>query len=109
MTEVVGWVLLTVGVAAQLTAVVGVLVGSDVYDRLHFIGPGSIFGPSALALAVVLDEGPLSQAGLKSMLVALLLLGLGPVLVHATARAAFVRERGKLGPLPTRVEEGPQA
>jgi monovalent cation/proton antiporter MnhG/PhaG subunit len=107
--EILVWVLLAVGVAAQLTAVVGVLVGADVYDRLHFIGPGSIFGPAALALAVVLDEGPRSQAGLKSMLVALVLLGLGPVLVHATARAAFVREHGKLGPLPAELEEGPPA
>jgi multicomponent Na+:H+ antiporter subunit G len=99
------WALLAVGVAAQLLAVAGVLVGRDVYDRLHYIGPGSIFGPLALALAIVLDEGPFSQAGLKSGLVALLLLVLSPVLVHATARAAFVRERGGLAPLPASVEE----
>jgi multicomponent Na+:H+ antiporter subunit G len=98
------WALLTVGVATQLLAVVGVLAGSDVYARLHFIGPGSIFGPFALALAVVIDEGPLSQAGLKSILVALLLLVLSPVLVHATARAAYVRERGSLA-LPSVAEE----
>jgi monovalent cation/proton antiporter MnhG/PhaG subunit len=73
-----------------------VLVAVDVYDRLHFAGPGSLFGPFALALAVVIDEGPFSQAGLKSILVAILLLGLSPVLVHATARAAYVRERGSL-------------
>ena len=66
------------------------------FDRLHFTGPASIFGPFCLALAIVIDEGPLSQAGLKSMLVALLLLALSPVLAHATARAAFVRERGSL-------------
>jgi multicomponent Na+:H+ antiporter subunit G len=98
------WALLTVGVAVQLLAVVGVLVAADVYDRLHFIGPGSIFGPFALALAIVLDEGPFSQAGLKSILVALLLLGLSPILVHATARAAFVQERGSLT-LPETPEE----
>ena len=100
------WALLVVGVAAPLLGVVGVLVAADVYARLHFIGPGSIFGPFALALAVVIDEGPLSQAGLKSMLVAILLLGLGPVLVHATARAAYVRERGSLA-LPSGAE-GPR-
>ncbi|HEY6693949.1 MAG TPA: monovalent cation/H(+) antiporter subunit G [Solirubrobacteraceae bacterium] len=93
---VVVWALLAVGVAAQLAGVVGVVVASDVYDRLHFTGPASIFGPSCLALAIVIDEGPLSQAGLKSMLVALLLLALSPVLVHATARAAYVREHGVL-------------
>jgi monovalent cation/proton antiporter MnhG/PhaG subunit len=104
--EGVVWALLVVGVAAQLLAVVGVLVAADVYDRLHFIGPGSILGPFALALAIVLDEGPFSQAGLKSMLVALLLLGLSPVLVHATARAAYVRERGSLA-LPSEPPERP--
>jgi multicomponent Na+:H+ antiporter subunit G len=99
------WVLLAVGVAAQLIGVLGVLVASNVYDRLHFTGPASIFGPTCLALAVVIDEGPLSQAGLKSMLVAVLLVALSPVLVHATARAAFVRERGRLPRLPLEPEE----
>jgi multicomponent Na+:H+ antiporter subunit G len=98
VTAVLVWALLVVGVTAQLTGVVGVLAGANVYDRLHFIGPGSIFGPFCLALAVVIDEGPFSQAGLKSILVAVLLLGLSPVLVHATARAAYVRERGGLAP-----------
>ena len=99
MSGVIVWGLLIVGVAAQFVAVVGVLVAADVYDRLHFTGPASIFGPSCFALAVVIDEGPLSQAGLKSMLVAVFLLASSPVLVHATARAAYVREKGKLGPL----------
>ena len=103
MTVVVVWALMAIGVLSLLAAVLGVLVAADVYDRLHFIGPGSLFGPVAFALAVVIDEGPLSQAGLKSMLTALVLVCLGPVLVHATARAAYVRERGRLS-----VEE-PQA
>jgi monovalent cation/proton antiporter MnhG/PhaG subunit len=105
VAEVAVWLLLAIGVAAQLTAVLGVLVAADVYDRLHYTGPASVFGPSCLALAVVIDEGPLSQAGLKSMLVGLLLLALSPVLVHATARAAFVRERGGLDSLPDEARE----
>jgi monovalent cation/proton antiporter MnhG/PhaG subunit len=109
VTSAIVWVLLTVGVLAQLTGVLGILVAHDVYDRLHFLGPGSFFGPTAFALAVVIDEGPLSQAGLKSVLVALLLLGLSPVLVHATARAAFVREHGRLGPLPAEIDKEPGA
>jgi monovalent cation/proton antiporter MnhG/PhaG subunit len=99
VSDVIVWVLLIAGVAAQLAAVVGVLVAADVYDRLHFTGPASIFGPCCFALAVVIDEGPLSQAGIKSVLVAVLLLGSSPVLVHATARAAYVREHGRLGRL----------
>ena len=102
--DVVVWAFLAVGVAAPLLGVLGVLAGEDVYARLHFIGPGSIFGPLLLALAVVIDDGAISQAGLKSILVAVLMLSLGPVLVHATARAAFVRERGSLA-LPPIGEE----
>ena len=49
----------------QFLCVLGVLVMPHVYDRLHFTGPASIFGPFCLALAVVIDEGPTSQAGLK--------------------------------------------
>ncbi|HEY6775972.1 MAG TPA: monovalent cation/H(+) antiporter subunit G [Thermoleophilaceae bacterium] len=99
MSGAIVWALLAVGVVAQLAGVVGVIVAADVYDRLHFTGPAAILGPFCFALAVVIDEGPLSQAGIKSLLVAVLLLGLSPVLGHATARAAYVRERGRLGPL----------
>jgi monovalent cation/proton antiporter MnhG/PhaG subunit len=79
-----------------VAGVLGMVVAGNVYDRLYFIAPAGILGPVCLALAVVIDEGPLSQAGLKSILVALLLLGLSPVLIHATARAAYVRGRGGL-------------
>ena len=96
MTAIVVWVLVTIAVITALSGVVGVVAADNVYDRLHFIGPAGIFPPLCLAVAVVIDEGPLSQAGLKSILVAALLLGLSPVLVHATARAAYVREHGGL-------------
>lgn len=102
--EGIVWALLVLGTTGQLTAVLGVLVATDVFARLHFIGPGSLLGPVALALAVVVDEGPTSQAGLKAILVALSLLVLSPVLVHATARAAYVREHGSLA-LPSATED----
>lgn len=97
--------LLAVGVAAQLLSVLGVLVARDVYDRLHFTGLSSIFGPVALAAAVVIEEGPLAQAGIKSLLTALLILALSPILVHATARASLVRERGSLDQIEDRARE----
>jgi multicomponent Na+:H+ antiporter subunit G len=105
MSDAIVWVLLSIGVAAQLSGVLGILVARSVFDRLHLTGPASIFGPSCLALAVVIDEGPFSQAGLKSLLVAFLLLTLSPVLVHATARAAYVREHGRLERLSHASEE----
>ena len=94
MTGVVVDVLLAVAVASALLGGLGLLATSNPYDQLHFTGPATVIGPVAIAAAVLVDE-PLSSAGIKSVLVALVLLGTGPVLVHATARAARVRERGR--------------
>lgn len=96
MTEVAVIALIALATVLLYSGVIGILVGRDVFDRLHFTGPASIFAPILIAVAVALDFGPFSQAGLKSIMVALLILGLDPVLVHATARAARIRERGVL-------------
>jgi monovalent cation/proton antiporter MnhG/PhaG subunit len=87
-------VLLAVGVASALLSALGLLATRDPYDQLHFTGPATVIAPVAIAAAVLVEE-PLSSAGIKSVLVALVLLGTGPVLVHATARAAWVREHGR--------------
>jgi multicomponent Na+:H+ antiporter subunit G len=87
-------VLLALGVASALLGALGLLATRNPYDQLHFTGPATVIGPVAIAAAVLVEE-PLSSAGIKSVLVALVLLGTGPVLVHATARAARVRERGR--------------
>jgi multisubunit Na+/H+ antiporter MnhG subunit len=94
--EVVVTILLAFAVAMQLTSVLGILVGSDIYARLHFTGPASTFTPLALAVAVVIHFGLFSQAGVKSAIVAGLVIVLGPALVHATARAARIRQRGRI-------------
>jgi multicomponent Na+:H+ antiporter subunit G len=86
--------LLALAVASALLGALGLLATRNPYDQLHFTGPATVIGPVAIAAAVLVEE-PLSSAGIKSVLVALVLLGTGPVLVHATARAARVRERGR--------------
>ena len=87
-------VLLTLGVGSALLGAVGILVARDPYDQLHFTGPATVIGPIAIAGAVVVEE-PLSSAGIKAVLVALIMIATGPILLHATARAARVRERGR--------------
>ena len=94
--EIVVAALLAVGVLLQLTSVLGILVARDVYDRIHFTEPAGIFTPIAIAIAVVIDFGPLSQAGIKAVMIAVLIVLLAPALVHATARAAHIREHGRL-------------
>ena|SRR3712207_6664397 len=97
-------VLLILGVGVELVCCLGVLVMRGVYDRLHYTGPAS-FGAVLIAAAVVIREGLLSQIGAKAVLIAVVLLVVSPVLVHATARAARLRERGELQAQPNEVEE----
>jgi monovalent cation/proton antiporter MnhG/PhaG subunit len=92
--EVVVAVLLGLGVASALMGALGILATRDPYDQLHFTGPATVIGPVTIAAAVLVEE-PLSSAGIKAVLVALIMVGTGPILLHATARAARVREHGR--------------
>jgi monovalent cation/proton antiporter MnhG/PhaG subunit len=92
-------VLLGFGVASVLLSCLGVLVMRDALDRLHFTAPAATIAPVLLAVAVLVEE-PLSSAGLKAVLVALLLVITTPVLSHATARAVRIREHGRWRMLP---------
>jgi monovalent cation/proton antiporter MnhG/PhaG subunit len=87
-------VLLALGVASALMSAIGLLASRNAYDQLHFTGPATVISPVAIAAAVLLEE-PLSSAGIKSVLVALIMVATGPILIQATARAARVRERGR--------------
>ncbi|HEY2957130.1 MAG TPA: monovalent cation/H(+) antiporter subunit G [Actinomycetota bacterium] len=86
-------VLLTLGVAVELVCCVGVLAMRDAYDKLHYTAPAATVGSLAIALAVVVQES-FSQAGVKALVIFLALLVTNPVLSHATARAARVRQLG---------------
>jgi multicomponent Na+:H+ antiporter subunit G len=86
-------VLLALGVSIELLSCLGLLVMDTVFDRLHYVGPAATLGPIAIAGAVLLEEG-ISTAGLKAILIAVVLVGVGPVVTHATARAARVRRFG---------------
>jgi multicomponent Na+:H+ antiporter subunit G len=85
--------LLVVGVGVTLASCIGVLVMRDAYDRLHYTAPATTIAPLAIAAAIMLEER-LSAAGIKALLVALALLVTNPVLTHATARAARIRQLG---------------
>lgn len=90
---IVAAVLLIVGIGVELLACLGLLVMTDLFDRLHYLGPAAALGPVAVAAAVLFVEGG-STAGIKAILIAAVLVGIGPVLTHATARAARVRRFG---------------
>jgi multisubunit Na+/H+ antiporter MnhG subunit len=101
LTDVLVWILVVVAFLTCAMSVLGVLLTHrSAYDGMHFTGPASSVAPLALALAVLIDFGPLSQAGVKAVIVAVLLILLNAVVVHATARALRVREHGRWGLLP---------
>lgn len=89
-TEIAAAVLLCIGVLGCAYSSLGILLSRDVYDQMHYLAPASIAGCICFPAAVLLHEG-WTQAGEKSILIALLLLAANPVLTHATARAARVR------------------
>jgi monovalent cation/proton antiporter MnhG/PhaG subunit len=102
--DVVRVVLLIVGVGTALISCIGLFAVRGVFDRLHLTAPASTIAPASFALAIVLDEPLFSASGIKAVLVAVVVIALNPVLVHATARAAIVREHGSWQ-LPDEVRE----
>jgi multicomponent Na+:H+ antiporter subunit G len=88
-------ILLVIGVGAGLLASLGILVMRHFYDRLHYVGLASALGAVSIAAAVVVQEG-VSQASVKAVLTAIVVAVTSPVLTHATARAARIREFGYL-------------
>ena len=90
--HVAGAALLVAGCSLELLAVLGVVVMRDVYDRLHYVG---LAGYGALLVAVgILVRESFSLIGDKALATAAVLVILGPVLTHATARSLRIRDRG---------------
>lgn len=107
MTHVIVYALLGVAVLVCLLSVLGVLLASDPFDGMHFTGPASSVAPIAIAIAVIVDDGPISQAGVKATLVALLLVFLNGIVVHATGRAIRIRRHQTWRLTPEEREEAP--
>jgi multicomponent Na+:H+ antiporter subunit G len=91
--------LLAGAITIELVCAVGVFVITDPFDKLHFLGPASALGSVLVAAAIVLEEA-LATNGVKSIIAALLLVLTSPILSHATARAARVRQYGHWQALP---------
>lgn len=85
-------VLLWAGVALLLVCSAGVLTMRSAFDRLHYSTAAS-WGVLPIAAAILMRES-WSLIGDKALAIAFLLMVLGPVLGHATARAGRIREQG---------------
>jgi multicomponent Na+:H+ antiporter subunit G len=90
--DVAATVLLVCGTTIEVLAVIGVSAMRDVFDRLHYVGLAS-FGVLLIGISIVVQES-FSLIGDKALATGILVVLLGPVLVHATARSLRTRERG---------------
>jgi multisubunit Na+/H+ antiporter MnhG subunit len=67
-------------------------------QALHYISLPAALGVIALSIAVFVEEGN-SQASWKTLLIAVVVLGINAVVGHATGRAFRARELGHWEPL----------
>lgn len=86
-------VLLVLTVLVQAVSAIGILAMPNLFDRLHYLGPASTAAPVLLAIAVVVRER-FDHQGIVTLLLAAFLVVFQPVLTHATARAARIRDGG---------------
>ncbi len=97
--EIVSRVLLVLGVGVELLCCVGVVTMRTTFARLHYVGPATVLGPVLIAGAILTTEA-LTMSGLKAMLIALTMGSVGPIVTHATGRAARLRRFGSLEAQP---------
>jgi multisubunit Na+/H+ antiporter MnhG subunit len=90
--HVAATVLLIAGGSLQALAVLGVLVMRDTLDRLHYVGLAG-YGALCVGVAVLVRES-FSLIGDKALFTGALLILVGPVLVHVTARSLLIRRHG---------------
>jgi len=86
------WILLTLAVCGELGCVAGVLLARGPLARLHYAAAGGIVGPLPVALAVLVEES-FTQPAINALLIAGIMLVLGPLLAVETARAIRREEK----------------
>lgn len=91
-SHLVATVLLVVGVALDIFAVLGLVVMRNPFDRLHYVGLAG-YGALFVAVAILVRES-FSLIGDKALAAGAILMLVGPVLVHTTVRSLRTRERG---------------
>ena len=103
-THWVAGALLVAGVAVQLTSLIGLVVARTTLDRLHLVAPAAVVGGPLVCAAVLVNES-FSIGGVHAILVAAVLIGIGPVTTHVTARAARLRDTRGLVVLPSELPD----
>ncbi len=87
MTDMVGQVLIIIGLSFDVVGCIGLVRMPDVYNRLHAATKCVTLGTCAILLGVFAING-LNGAGIKALLCAAFILSTSPVASHAISRAA---------------------
>lgn len=90
--------LLTAGVGIELICCLALWVMPNVYARLHYLAPASIFGAVMIAAAVAVEAVVIKDANsaIKALLIAAVMMVTSPVITHATARGIHTRDNEHL-------------
>jgi multisubunit Na+/H+ antiporter MnhG subunit len=91
--EIIIDILLALAVLIALGSSVGVLVMRDAYQKLHYVTPAAVVAPGLVGLAVLAHSGFTENSAQTGLALVFVLAG-GPVLAHATIRAARIRADG---------------
>lgn len=83
--------LLTLTVLVEIVCCLGILSMKTTLQRLHYVGPITMLAPLLVAIAIAVSKNPLSGASLKAFFIAAVLMVFGPIVSHATGRAAYER------------------
>ncbi len=86
--------LIALAVTVAVLCTIGLVAMRDAADRLHYVGPLTTVAPGLIALAIIVEDGVTSQAALKSLAIAVLMLLTSPIVSYATLRAIATRARG---------------
>jgi multisubunit Na+/H+ antiporter MnhG subunit len=94
VTNVVVATLVAAAVAAQVASCLGLALVRTPYARLHYASAATTVSPVLILVAFLVDES-VSSNTLTALVVTVFLGVFGPVVVHGTARAALIHERGE--------------
>lgn len=88
MNEVIGAILMTVGVLFDLFGCIGLVRLPDVYNRLQAATKCVTLGTCMILIGVTFMLG-IGSAGVRAIMCAIFILLTSPVAAHALARAAY--------------------
>ncbi len=91
--EIIVYLLLGLAVLIVLVSSAGILIMRDSYQKLHYVTPVAVVAPVVVAVAILIQSG-FTENSVMTWLALAFMIGGGPVLTHATIRAARIRAEG---------------